>query len=59
MDVVEFILTLGAIVAVGWVGFWFVDNGLPAPFQVFGRVVVAVLGLLALAYFFLPNGLNL
>jgi hypothetical protein len=43
------LLVILLIVVAGWAAFWFIaQSGMPAPAQMIARVIVAILGLIAL-----------
>ena len=62
MDVVEspagligLLIWLVIIVAVIWIAFWIIDQAFPEPIRMVAKVVVGLIGLLILAYRFLPG----
>lgn len=54
MTLLSAVIVLLIIVTVGYAAFWFIGKGFPADTQGFARFVVAVVGLIALAYVFVP-----
>lgn len=46
--VLTILILLALIVGIGYAAFWFIGEGFPAPIQVFARIIVAIVGLVAL-----------
>lgn len=57
MEIVPFLLFLILVLAVGWVAFWFIDQGVPEPMRMIAKLVVAVVALVVLLGRFYPGAL--
>lgn len=51
---VDILILLIIILAVGYVAFWFIDQGIPEPMRMIAKLLVAVLALLAIFKYVLP-----
>jgi len=51
---VSALIVLLIIVACGYVAFWFINEGLPEPMKLVAKIIVAVLGLIAIWQYVLP-----
>lgn len=48
------LLGLCVLVGIGYVAFWFIDHGLPAPLATIARILVVLTALIALYYLAQP-----
>lgn len=57
--ILETLLVLIVILAIGYVAFWFIDAGIPEPMRMIAKLIVALLALVAIVRYVLPAaGIN-